>query len=213
MKLYSYWRSSAAYRLRIALELKAQTFETVPVNLAPTAQEQVSDRFKAINHQMRVPVLEVAGERMIQSMAILEWLEETYPDPSLLPGDAANRQRIRAFADVIACDIHPLNNVSVLGVLRKDFAGDGAAVSGWYAEWIHRGFEALEAAARPHASNHFLFGDAPTLAEICLVPQVYNARRFNVDLTNYPRLVEVDEACLKLEAFRNAAPENQPDAS
>ncbi|MEM7005022.1 MAG: maleylacetoacetate isomerase [Pseudomonadota bacterium] len=213
MKLYSYWRSSAAYRLRIAMALKGLEFETLAINIAPAASEQTGETFKATNTQMRVPVLDAGNGPMIQSMAILEWLEETYPAPSLLPGNASLRQKIRAFANVIACDIHPLNNLSVLGALRADFAADDAAISNWYADWIHRGFSALEHMAPSNTSHPFLFGDTPTLAEICLIPQVYNARRFNVDLTAFPRLVEVDANCLDLKAFQAALPENQPDAA
>ncbi|MEM8636284.1 MAG: maleylacetoacetate isomerase [Pseudomonadota bacterium] len=213
MKLYSYWRSSAAYRLRIAMALKGLEFETLSINIAPAASEQTGDAFRATNPQMRVPVLDAGNGPMIQSMAILEWLDETYTAPSLLPGNASLRHKIRAFANVIACDIHPLNNLSVLGALRTDFAADDAAISNWYADWIQRGFSALEHMAQSDSKQTFLFGDTPTLAEVCLIPQIYNARRFSVDLTAFPRLVEVDANCLDLQAFQAALPENQPDAA
>ncbi|MEM7663794.1 MAG: maleylacetoacetate isomerase [Pseudomonadota bacterium] len=213
LKLYSYWRSSAAYRLRIALAFKGVAYETIAVNIAPGKNEQVGEDFRAINPQMRVPALEADGTVMTQSMAILEWLDEMYPEPSLLPGDAWLRQQIRTAADIIACDIHPLNNLSVLKALRQDIGATDDAVSHWYADWIHRGFAAIEKTAERSNGHKFLFGDTPTLAEICLVPQVYNARRFNVDLTAFPRLTEVDAACLELDAFKQAVPENQPDAT
>ncbi|MEO0883902.1 MAG: maleylacetoacetate isomerase [Pseudomonadota bacterium] len=212
LKLYSYWRSSAAYRLRIALALKGLEYETVAVNIAPAASEQVTGEFRQINPQMRVPVLEAEGIRMAQSMAILEWIEETYPAPPLLPDNAVARQQVRAFADVIACDVHPLNNLSVLQALRQDLGADDAAVATWYADWIRRGFTALESVAIANADNAFLFGSSPGLAEVCLIPQIYNARRFGLDLGPYPRLVAVDTACLALPAFQKAGPENQPDA-
>ncbi|MEO1405522.1 MAG: maleylacetoacetate isomerase [Pseudomonadota bacterium] len=213
MKLYSYWRSSAAYRLRIALALKGVAYETIAVNIAPGKNEQVGEDFRAINPQMRVPALEANGTVMTQSMAILEWLDEMYPEPPLLPGDAWLRQQIRTAADIIACDIHPLNNLSVLKALRQDIGATDDAVSHWYADWIQRGFAAIEKSAERSNRHKFLFGDTPTLAEICLVPQVYNARRFNVDLSAFPRLTEVDAACLELDAFKQAVPENQPDAT
>ena len=212
MKLYGYWRSSAAYRLRIALNLKGATYDTQSVNIAPAASEQIAPAFKSLNPQMRVPVLEVGGHFMTQSMAVLEWLDETYPEPPLLPADPFARQRARAFADLIACDIHPLNNLSVLNVLRSDFGADKAAVRAWYGDWIIRGFTALEAQIADRPASGFLFGEAPGIAEICLVPQVYNARRFEIDLSDFPALVAVDAACTELKAFQDAAPDAQPDA-
>jgi len=211
LKLYGYWRSSAAYRLRIALNLKGVPYEQVSVNIAPARSAQKEAGFKAINPQMRVPVLETPAGLLTQSMAILEWIEETYPDHPILPADAFERAACRAFADVIACDVHPLNNLSVLTALKQDLGADKAQVSHWYADWILRGFEALEVSARGR-KHAFLYSDTPGLAEICLIPQIYNARRFNVDLTAFPALVEVDKACMALQAFEQAAPENQPDA-
>ena len=213
VKLYDYWRSSAAYRVRIALNLKGVAYETAVINIKPGEDGQRTAAYKQVNPQMRVPTLEVGGKVFTQSMAILEWLEETYPDPALLPADPHQRMRCRAFADTIACDVHPLNNLSVLRVLRKDFGADDAGIARWYADWIVRGFTALEALSEDLPKTAFLFGDAPSLADVCLVPQIYNARRYNVDLTAFPRLVEVDERARELAAFQAAAPEAQPGAS
>ena len=211
IRLHDYWRSSAAYRVRIALNLKGLSYEQVPVNIAPGADEQLSDAYRSVNPQMRVPTLEVDGVKTGQSMAILEWLEETYPDPAILPSDPESRLQARAFADTIACDIHPLNNLSVLATLRQDFGADDAAVTRWYHDWIRRGFQALEGFAATRTSGAFLFGDAPTIAEITLIPQVSNARRFEMDLSAFPALVEIDSACRELDAFRKASPEaNRP---
>lgn len=206
VKIYDYWRSSASYRLRIALHLKGIDFETEQVDLHPDRKQHKSDDYRALNPQMRVPALSIDGEVIGQSMAILEWIEETWPTPSILPTDPVARLKARAFADTIACDVHPLNNPSVLNELRAEFGADQTAVSEWYANWIQIGFEALEAryGERKHA---FLFADYPTLAEICLIPQIYNARRFNVNLSDYPRLVEVDMQCMMLDAFKAASPE------
>ena len=207
IRLYDFWRSSAAYRLRIALNLKGVDYVSTPVNIAPGADEQLQDGYRALNPQMRVPTLEVDGKRSGQSMAILEWLDETYPEPPLLPADAWDRLQVRAFADIVACDIHPLNNLSVLIKLRKELEQDDAGVGEWYRDWIVRGFTALEEMAETHRRGKFLFGDAPTLADVCLVPQVYNARRYDTDLRQFPRLVEVDAACQEVDAFARAAPD------
>lgn len=205
IKLYEYWRSSASYRLRIALELKGVAYETVQVDLHPDVQAQKQPKYRTLNPQMRVPALEIDGEVIGQSMAILEWIEEKWPMPSLLPGDATNRLRIRAFADTIACDVHPLNNPSVLNVLRDAYGVDNTARNLWYGDWIKRGFAALE--ARYTSSNMpFLFGERPSLAEVCLIPQVYNARRFDVDLSEFPNLVAIDQKCCDLLAFAAASP-------
>ncbi|WP_018146892.1 maleylacetoacetate isomerase [Henriciella marina] len=207
LKLYEYWRSSAAYRLRIALNLKGVDYTSEAVNIAPGNDEQMREGYRALNPQMRVPMIEVDGQRAGQSMAVLEWLDETYPDPPLLPEDSWTRLQVRAFADVIGCDIHPLNNLSVLKKLKDDFGADQDAVGEWYRDWILRGFTALEEMAQAHSGAAFLFGDTPTLAEICLVPQVYNAQRYKTDLGLFPRLLEVDEACRALDAFARAAPD------
>lgn len=210
--LYDFWRSSAAYRVRIALNLKGIGADRVEIDITPGTDAQLSPHYRAVNPQMRVPALSVDGGVIGQSLAILEYLDERYPQPPLLPGDALQRARIRAFADTIACDIHPLNNVSVLGELRHRFGADGETIRSWYASWIAKGFTALETLAGQAGRGRFLFGPVPTLAEVCLVPQVYNARRYEVDLSPYPRLVEVDAAARELPAFAAAAPERQPGA-
>ncbi len=212
IRLYDYWRSSAAYRVRIALNLKGAAFETVPVNILPGADQQLTDQYRAVNPQMRVPAIEVDGQVASQSLAIIEWIDETMPGPALLPKDPWQRLQARAFADVIACDIHPLNNLSPLAVLRKDFGADEAAIKRWYQDWILRGFAALESMASELATGPFLFGEAPGLAEIVLIPQVANARRFETDLSAFPRLVALDKTCCTLEPFKRAAPENQQQA-
>ncbi|PKP81873.1 MAG: maleylacetoacetate isomerase [Alphaproteobacteria bacterium HGW-Alphaproteobacteria-18] len=212
IRLYDYWRSSAAYRVRIALNLKGADYSLVPVNILGGVDEQLTDEYRRLNPQMRVPSIEVDGRVSGQSMAIIEWIEETLPGPALLPADPWARLQARAFADVIACDIHPLNNLSPLAYLRKEFGADEAAISRWYGEWIARGFRALEEMAQASAGQDFLFGEAPGLAEVALIPQMANARRFKVDLAPFPRLVAVDAACRALEPFTRAAPENQPAA-
>lgn len=211
LKLYDYWRSSAAYRVRIALNLKDATYESIPVNIAPGRDEQFQEVYRAINPQMRVPSIGLDERIAGQSMAIIEWIDESLPGPALLPADPWARLQARSFADTIACDIHPLNNLSVLAVLRNDFGADDTAITHWYHDWIRRGFSALEAVAKALPGNAFLFGEAPTLAEICLVPQVANARRFDMDLSAFPRLLEVDAACCRLDAFGRAAPESQKE--
>jgi maleylacetoacetate isomerase len=205
--LYDYWRSSAAYRLRIALNLKGISFERKVINIAPGADEQFGESYKLVNPQMRVPSVEIDGRIGTQSMAILEWLEETFDGPALLPADPWTRLRARSFADTIACDIHPLNNLSVLARLRGHHGADQDAIGDWYRDWIIRGFTALEATVSAHKDTEYLFSDSPTLAEICLVPQVANAHRFDTDLSAFPRLVEIDEKCRGLDAFARAAPQ------
>jgi len=213
LTLYSYFRSSAAYRVRIALALKGVAYETVPVNLVRDGGEHRKDWFRALNPQMRVPALGVThdGETdiLIQSPAILEWIEETWPQPPLLPKDAFARARVRAAASLIACDIHPLNNPSVLRYLKRTLGQTQAALDAWYAHWVVTGFTAIEAMIDPRP---YACGDSPTLADACLVPQVFNARRFNVPLDAFPKIVAVESRCLGLDAFRRAEPKNQPDA-
>jgi maleylpyruvate isomerase len=212
MKLYSFFRSGSSHRLRIALNLKGLAYEYVPVDLR--SEEHLSAHYKALNPQGFVPALQTDGRVLIQSPAIIEWLEERYPTPALLPADPQERTRVRALAAIVGCDIHPLNNRRVLEYLRKQFAGDDAAINAWCATWISAGFDAIEAllAADPQRGN-FCFGDAPTLADVYLVPQVESARRFKIDMSRWPRTSAVDVACNQLDAFRFAAPARQPDAT
>ena len=210
MKLYSFFRSSAAYRTRIALNLKGLSHDIVSIHLSRDGGKQFSDEFRALNPQMRVPALALAGgEVLTQSLAIIEYLDEVYASPPLLPTDAVERARVRAAAQLVACDIHPLNNLITLNYLKTTLKHDQAEVNAWYAHWVERGFEALEAMLHP---GPYAFGAHVTLADLCLVPQVFNARRFQVPLDRFPKIVAVDAACLKLEAFDRARPEKQPDA-
>jgi maleylacetoacetate isomerase len=210
MKLYGYWRSGAAYRVRIALNLKGVAYEHVGVHLLKDGGEQNAPAYRTLNPQGRVPSLMLDdGTILIQSPAILEWLEEAYPEPPLLPKDPVQRAKIRGIAAVIGCDIHPLNNVGPLNYLRGAFNADSAAIQAWAAHWITHGFSAVE---RLIEGGDFCFGAAPTLADVYLVPQVAGARRFKVPLDSFPNLVRVAESCASLESFWRAAPENQPDA-
>ncbi|MEP7183439.1 MAG: maleylacetoacetate isomerase [Betaproteobacteria bacterium] len=212
MKLYDYYRSSAAYRVRIALNLKGVAPERVFVHLRRGAQ--LADDYLALNPQGLVPALVTDdGATLTQSLAIVEWLDETHPAPPFLPGDAAGRARVRALALAVACEIHPLNNLRVLRYLTGTLGVSEAQKDGWYKYWVDVGFEALETQlARDRATGRFCHGDAPTLADICLVPQLANARRFAVDVTPYPTLTRIEAACLALPAFAAAAPAKQPDA-
>jgi maleylacetoacetate isomerase len=210
VKLYSYYRSSAAYRVRIALNLKGLAYETAAVHLVKDGGHNRRPEFRAINPQMRVPVLITdAGDTLIQSLAIMEYLEETHPEPPLLPKEPIARAKVRALAELVACDIHPLNNIGPLRYLKNDMGKDQAAIDTWYHHWILSGFEALEALIEP---GPFACGRQATIADICLVPQVYNARRLKVPLDKFPKIVGVDAACMMLPAFDRARPENQPDA-
>ncbi len=210
MRLYSYWRSSAAYRVRIALNLKGIPFETIPVSLAPGVAEHREDEYRAINPQMLVPFLQDGDIGIAQSMAILEYLEETYTETPLLPVDEPLRSRVRAFCNLIACDIHPLNNLRVQEYIRNELGADEAASRDWYVHWIHEGFRAAEQLV---GDDTHVAGDAPTLADALLVPQMYNARRFDVPLDDFPKLVRIVDACNELNAFKEAAPDRQPDAA
>jgi maleylacetoacetate isomerase/maleylpyruvate isomerase len=211
MRLYTYYRSSAAYRVRIALALKGLDYDSIPVHLVKDGGQQKQPAYLAINPQGLVPALATDdGALLTQSLAIIEYLDETHPAPPLLPPDALGRARVRAMAQAVACDIHPLNNSGVIGWLRREQGLDDAAVTRWMHHWMGRGFTALERLVGQ--GGRFCHGDSPTLADIFLVPQMYNARRFGLDLTPFPHLTAIDAACRVLPAFQHAAPENQPDA-
>jgi len=212
VKLYSFFRSGSSHRLRIALNLKGLAYEYAPVDLR--SEEHLSAQYKALNPQGLVPAFETDGRVLIQSPAIIEWLEERYPRPALLPADLQERARVRALAAIVGCDIHPVNNRRVLEYLRKQFGGDDAAINAWCATWISAGFDAIEALLSADSQRgNFCFGDAPTLADVYLVPQVESARRFKVDMARWPRITAVDVACNQLDAFRLAVPARQPDAT
>lgn len=212
MKLYGFFRSGTSHRLRIALNLKGLSCETAAVDLR--AEQHLSAAFKALNPQGLLPVLVADGEVFIQSPAILEWLEERYPEPALLPTRANDRARVRALAAIVGCDVHPVNNRRILESLRHDFGADEAAINRWCGRWIADGFDALETLLAADAERgQFCFGSAPTLADVYLVPQIESARRFKVDVARWPRLQAVDAACMQLEAFQLAAPALQADAS
>ncbi len=213
IELFSYWRSSAAYRVRIGLNLKALPHEITPVHLVRDGGQQHSESYAALNPQELVPTLRHGGQVLHQSMAILEYLDEVFGGPSLLPDDAAGRARVRALAQLVACDIHPLNNLRVMQFFSDTWNVPQVEREDWTRHWIQRGFEAMERMlVESVETGRFCHGDTPTLADCCLVPQMYNARRFNVDLGPYPTLVRIDAACLALPAFDAARPENQPDA-
>jgi maleylpyruvate isomerase len=213
MKLYTFFRSSASYRVRIALNLKGLDYEHAPIHLRRGGGEQFSPAYKAKNPQALVPALEDGGRPLTQSLAIIEYLEECYPEPPLLPKDPADRAAVRAMALAIACEVHPLQNLKVLNYVKGELKQDEAAANRWAQHWIELGLAALEqmALAVPKRGK-FCFGDAPTLADLCLVPQLGNARRFGCDLSGIPTLVRIDAHCGTLPAFVKAAPENQPDA-
>jgi maleylpyruvate isomerase len=210
MKLYSYFRSSAAYRVRIALNLKGIAYETASIHLVKDGGHNRRPEYRAVNPQMRVPALVTpSGEVLIQSLAIIDYLDETHPNPPFLPKDPIARARTRALADIVACDIHPLNNTSPLRYLKRAMHQEQGAIDAWYHHWVTEGFEALEALVSP---GPYCCGGEVTIADICLVPQVYNARRLKVPLDKFPKIVAIDAACLALPAFDRARPENQPDA-
>jgi maleylacetoacetate isomerase len=211
--LFSYWRSSASYRVRIGLNLKGLAYDIMPVHLLRDGGEQHSESFRQANPQQLVPVLQHGHRMLRQSLAILEYLDEIWPAPPLLPAVARDRQRVRALAQLVACDVHPLNNLRVLQYLERDWGVPQPERDVWVRHWIEDGFSALEAMLHHHPSTGtFCDGDMPTIADCCLVPQVYNARRFGIDLTPYPTMVRIEQACLALPAFDAARPENQPDA-
>ncbi|MEK1939159.1 MAG: maleylacetoacetate isomerase [Pseudomonas sp.] len=211
LTLYDYWRSSAAYRVRIALNLKGLAYQSVLVHLLKDGGEQHGADYLAINPQGLLPLLVDGDTRIAQSLAILEYLEERYPQPALLPRDHGLRAQIRGLALHIACDIHPLNNLRVLQYLSTELGVEAAAKDAWYRHWVETGLAAVEQGLARLPSELSL-GERPGYLEACLIPQVYNARRFNCDLHAYPRILAVVERCNSLEAFANAAPEVQPDA-
>ncbi len=211
LTLYSYFRSSAAFRVRIALNLKGLKADMRFVHLAKDAQHRAD--YKEINPLQLVPTLIADGQGISQSLAILEYLEERVPEPPLLPRDPLARARVRQIALSIACDIHPINNLRVLRYLKADLHADDQARIDWQHHWMTLGFDALETTlARDPATGDFCHGDTPTMADICLVPQLTNARRVQLDLSAYPTLVRIEEAAYRLPAFTAARPENQPDA-
>ncbi|MEI8600341.1 MULTISPECIES: maleylacetoacetate isomerase [Shewanella] len=215
MKLYGYWRSSAAYRVRIALNLKGISAEQLSVHLVRDGGEQHKAAYSALNPLELVPTLvmddELDADALSQSLAIIEYLDEIHPLSPLLPASALERAHVRAMALTVACEIHPLNNLRVLQYLTQTLGVDEAAKNTWYHHWVASGFAALEILLKRH-SGRYCFGDTVTLADLCLVPQVYNAQRFNVDLTPYPNIMRVWTECNQLEAFADAAPERQADA-
>ena len=210
MILYDFYRSSAAYRARIALSLKGLEAERRFIHLR--RGEQRDPAYLALNPQGFVPMLVIDGIRFTQSLAIIEYLDEKYPQPPLLPASAEDRAWVRAIALSIACDIHPLNNTRVIKYLAKSLELDEPTRDTWYRHWVTEGFTAVEAMLAARATGDFCFGSQPTLADVCLVPQVFNARRLKVPLDSFPKIVAVDAACLKIAAFDKARPENQPDA-
>jgi maleylpyruvate isomerase len=210
VKLYSYFRSSAAYRVRIALNLKGVAYETLPVHLVKDGGHNRRPEFRSVNPQMRIPALVApTGEVLIQSLAIIGYLDETYPDPPLLPKNPIARAQARALAEIVACDIHPLNNVGALRYLKNKMHQEQSAIDAWYHHWVSDGFEAIEAIVQPAP---YACGAQVTVADVCLVPQVYNARRLKVPLDKFPKILGIESACLKLPAFDAARPEKQPDA-
>lgn len=212
MKLYNFFRSGTSHRLRIALNLKGLATDYVAVDLRTGAHEQAA--FKALNPQGLVPALQTDDSVLIQSPAIIEWLEEAYPTPALLPTDPFERAQVRAMAAVVGCDVHPINNKRILDYLRQTFGADETAINAWCGTWIGAGFDALEALiAQPASDVRYCFGNAPTLADVYLIPQVESARRFKVDLSRWPKIMAIDAHCATLAAFTDAAPAKQPDAA
>ena len=212
LRLYSYWRSSASHRVRIVLQLKGLDYEYVPVHLVAGGGEQYSAAYRALNSQSRVPALETDDGVLTQSMAIMEWLEETYPDPPLLPRAAAGRARVRAMAQIMVADVQPLQNSSVTRYLQEKLHQDEAAVAAWRCAWVARGLAALEEMLGRDPPGDYCVGAQPTLADACLLPQCASARRFGVDTCAYPRIARIEKACNATGAFQRAAPAQQPDA-
>jgi len=212
--LYSYWRSTAAYRVRIALNLKGIACRIQPVHLLRDGGEQRKPDYLALNPQGLVPTYVDGDVTISQSLAICEYLEETQPEPALLPVAAADRARVRSLAQIVACDVHPLNNLRVLSYLTGELGVDERGRNAWYRHWVACAFDALETSlARDPRTGAFCHGDRPGLADLCLVPQVYNAERFDCDMAPYPTVRRINASCLSHDAFRTAAPEAQPDAA
>jgi len=210
VKLYTYFRSSAAYRVRIALNLKGLPYEMVPIHLTKDGGHQHRPEYHTVNPQERVPALALStGEVLTQSLAIIEYLDDIHPEPALLPADALERAKARSMAQIVACDIHPLNNLIALQYLKRTLKHEQADIDAWYHHWVIQGFKAMEEMIAP---GPYLCGAHVTIADVCLIPQVYNARRLKVPLDAFPKIVAVEAACLKLPAFDKARPENQPDA-
>ncbi len=211
MKLHTYFRSSAAYRVRIALNLKGLAYEPAYVHLTRNGGAQKTSAYRALNPQALVPTLEHQGQTLTQSLAIIEYLDEVYPQVPLLPKTALARAEVRAFALAIACDIHPINNLRVLAYLKGPMGHDQAAVDAWYRHWTEDGLMACEALLQTQARGAYCFGDTPTLADLCLVPQMFNGRRFKCNTDTIPRLVAIDAMCQAQPAFSAAAPGAQAD--
>ena len=213
MKLYTFFRSSASFRVRIALNLKNLSYDQIPIHLRRGGGEQFRANYQNINAQALVPTLEDDGRYLIQSLAIVEYLEEKYPSPPLLPKAAADRAVVRSMALVIACEVHPIQNLRVLNYIKNEYQQNDEQVNRWAQHWIDLGLAALEQMINAQtARGTFCFGDTPTLADICLVPQLGNARRFGCDLSRYPKILSVEKACIVIPAFADAAPDKQADA-
>lgn len=213
LKLYSYWRSTAAYRVRIALNVKRLSYQMIPVHLVKDGGEQHKPEYLVQNPQGLVPLLDDNGKLLSQSMAICEYLEEAFDGPKLLPSEPFLRAKVRSLCQIIACDIHPLDNLRVLKYLKSELNVSDEAKDIWYKHWIYEGFKAIEQELQSYKEQGpFAFGGLLTLADVFIVAQMYNARRFKIDLIDYPRLVEVEQHCLTLDAFKDARPESQPDA-
>jgi len=210
MKLHNYFRSSSSFRVRIALNLKGLDYEYVPVHIA--RGEHRTGSYPAISADMLVPLLEDEGERFSQSMAIMEYLDEVHPEPPLLPSDPAGRAHVRALSQSIACEIHPLNNLRVLKYLVKDLKLDEEAKNNWYRHWVRDGMLAFERQLAQHPASTYCWGNTPTMADCCLVPQIFNGRRFDCDFSGLPRTMAAFEACMALDAFQRAQPSRAPDA-
>ncbi|GAB6846751.1 maleylacetoacetate isomerase [Paraburkholderia kururiensis] len=213
MQLYSYFRSSASYRVRIALNLKGLPYDYVPIHLLRGGGEQFSSAYRKLNHDAIVPTLVDDGHALQQSLAIVEYLEETHPTPPLLPATAVDRAHVRSIALQIACEIHPLNNLRVLKYLKHTVGVTDDVKDAWYRHWVEAGFETLEARLAGDArTGKLCFGDTPTLADVCLIPQVFNAQRFKVDTARFPTIQRIYDHAAQLDAFERAAPGQQPDS-